>query len=998
MLVQLAATYLHGKYIKSRFHYTPNEWPPYHPKHYTTLTLIHHKGKSINAEVISIAEGLVTKGNISKSQPSSSNIGYHSKDISELFPSNLVSSYFLLIEGAPGIGKTVLSKEIAYQWANQKLLKFSKLTFLLFLQDPNIIHLKSIKSLAQYLLNFSTTEAATGLSEFLLQSQGEGLTIILDGYDEMSEEDRYDSLIARIISRNILPQCYLVITSRPSASLCLRDMADCRVEVLGFTEEDRLDYIQHALEGSNYKIEALKLYLQSNSTINALCYVPLNMTILLCLFEEVTDISDNVKFLTLDHIEEIGLPNTQTEMYEKFILMTIIRFIKKKGKPFTVKCMKISELPKPYNEAFNELSCLAYNALAKDEIVFNSKDSVVQACPILKSGNWEGLGLLKVIHYTTNVSFHFLHFSIQEYLAAYYISLQSQNFRVQLLKDTFWNIHYFNTWIMYLGITGGKQFAWKHFISGNLFMFSTMVFRSSKIARKYLNDKIKSLHLFQCFAEIGSKELVKVFKGETIDLSNQTLLPKDINTICFFLLRSINKHWIKLDLSSCNIGDTGSDILCKTFLGKNRDILNIDRVDLCDNQLKLNSILGLLGVFKAWHTSEAVLSGSYDNASNLFELCVEKFTSLIDEKDFTQTVLIGSFLFALNSNVHNLLENSTNITGLYLNNCSFPHIYNYKLTLSKLHIISENMDSYLIGTIVQSINEVDGVYIYDHTLSDEDVKYISLMLHKVHLSSLGVWMVIGRTKILGNLPDIPSLNKQLSPLEILNLAESIKILCSGSRASLTKFSKCGLSESKSSCAYFFHLLHKYISKCEINFCLAENNILISNGVNYDKISNVLSSNSSLIAIFLRKCKLNETELEELTDTISKQESLEKICIFDSSLKMHNFNFENFLNQTSKLKELFIHNTDSSYPLCFDLHNAQRNYPNISLLLIASDTLVGLYPSSEQLLLSSQLETWNFPADVELCQQMINSLSTVEELDIPRKFCRYLCTLPMYVYS
>ena len=989
MYVQPAANYLRGKYIKSRFHYAPNEWPPYHPKHYTTLALIHHKGKCINTEVISIAKGLVTEGNLSKSQPSSTNIGYHSKDISELFPSNLASSYFLLIEGAPGIGKTILSKEIAYQWADNKLLKFNKLTFLLFLRDPNIVHLTSIESLIQYLLNIDTSEISTGLSKSLFQSQGEGLTVIFDGYDEMSEEDRNDSLVAKIISRDVLPQCHLVITSRPSASLSLRDMADCRVEVLGFTEEDRLDYIQHALEGSNYKIEALKLYLQSNSTINALCYVPLNMTILLCLFEEVKDIPENT--LNLDRIEEIGLPNTQTEMYEKFILMTITRFIKREGKSFSGKCMKISELPKPYNEAFNELSCLAYNALAKDEIVFSLKDEVVQSCPILKSGNWEGLGLLKVIEYTNNVSFHFLHFSIQEYLAAYYISLQSKKFQVQLLKGTFWNIHYFNTWIMYVGITGGKQIAWKHFISGNLFMFSTKVFKSSKISKKYLNDKIKSLHLFQCFAEIGNKALTKVFKDDTIDFSNQTLLPKDINTICFFLLRSMNKRWIKLNLSNCNIGDTGSDILCKTFLDKNRDMLAIHKVDFSYNQLKIHSILELLDVFKVWHTSEAVLSGSYDNANNLFKLCAEKFTLSSDE-DFAQTILIGSFLFAHNSNIHNLLEKFTNITGLYLIDCTYSHTNlacNYRLTLSKLHIINENMDSYFIATIVQSIKEVDSVYIYDHTLSDEDVNYISLMLYKIHSSSLGVWIVVGRTKILGNLPDISALNIQLSRLEIHNLAESITMLYSGSiKTSTTKFIKYDLSESKFPCDYFFNLLHMYIYKCEINFCLAEKNILISNRVDYDKISNMLSSKDNFNSICIRKCNLNAIELKEVSDKISEQESLEKLYIVDSSLKMHNFSYNKFLNQTLRLKELFMHTTDSSYTLSFDLLKAQRNYPNVSVLLIANNTLVGLNPSSEQLLLSLQLEVnlttwrlWNFTVNIELCQQMINFLSNVEELDI-----------------
>ena len=239
----------------------------------------------------------------------------------------MVSSYFLLIEGAPGIGKTILSKEIACQWAENKLLRAKKLVFLLFLRDPNIKNLLSLESLIQYL--FKSTEIVSSLSNYLFQTKGKGLVIIFDGYDEMSEEDRNNSLVAKIISRDVLPKCDLVITSRPSASLYLRDMVDCRVEVLGFTEEDRLDYIQHALGGSDDKIKALQHYLKSNCTINALCYVPLNMTILLCLFEEVDCLSRD-----LDNKEDNGLPNTQTEMYEKFILMTITRFIKKSNKSF----------------------------------------------------------------------------------------------------------------------------------------------------------------------------------------------------------------------------------------------------------------------------------------------------------------------------------------------------------------------------------------------------------------------------------------------------------------------------------------------------------------------------------------------------------------------------------------------------------------------------------------------------------------------------------------
>ena len=995
--VQKAANHLREDYIKTRFLYTPNEWPPYHPKHYTTLAFIHHKGRCSNTEVISVAGGMVVEGNLSKNQSLSGNISYHSKDITGLFPNNS-ESYFLLIEGAPGIGKTVLSTEIAYQWAENKLLKCKELVLLLFLRDPNIRHLSSVKSLIHYLfekLENTDSKMALDLSKYLIQNKGKGLTIIVDGYDEMSEKDRNNSLIAKLISRTVLPQCDLVITSRLSASLHLRDMANCRVEVLGFTEEDRLDYIQHALEGSDDRIDALQSYLKSNSTINALCYIPLNMTILLCLFEEMKSMPCNTYHL--DSKEENGLPNTQTEMYEKFILMTIKHFIKKNNPVFEGKSLlKISELPKPYNEAFNELLQLAFYALTEDKIVFSFKDQILKACPILKTGNLEGLGLLKVTEYVSTTSFHFLHFSIQEYLAAYYISLQPDSFQLHLLKTTFWDICYFNTWIMYVGITGGEKVAWKHFISGNWLMIFTKVSKPLKICKKYLHNKVKSLHLFQCFAETGHKESVKIFEDKIIDLSHQTLLPKDINTICFFLLRSVNKHWIKLDLSCCNIERTGCDILCETFLDKNRHIVSIDEVDFSHNQLRTHSILKLLDIFKVWHTLEAIVSSSCDNDRNLFEVCLSKFLLHIDE-NFSQRVFIGTFLFAHNTDIHNQLINSVeNITSLYLHHCNYPSSSlvckwpNYKLNLSKLHIIGENINSYFIGAIVQTMEEVDNVYIYDHTLSDEDVKYISRMLARINSSKSGLWVVIGGTKIVGSIPNICALNKWLSHVEIFNLLDGIKSLCCNSNTSTGKFNKHhDVLETKAPFfEVFFNLWQKNTSNCEIDFCLLENNVLITNRIKYDIIQRIISSSHHLVSVFIRKCELTATESKEFLDLISQQKLLERLYLYVSSLKMHIFDYENLLNQALKLKELFIHNTGSSCTSTFDLLAAQRDYPNMSILLIANNTMIGLNPTSEQLLLFLQLEESSksfkfcgFLTNIKLFQQMRGTLSNIDELNI-----------------
>jgi len=134
-----------------------------------------------------------------------------------------------------------------------------------------------------------------------------------------------------------------------------------------------LDYIQHALKGSNDKIKALQYYLQSNSTIDALCYVPLNMTILLSLFEDTSSntTSDDIMYT---------LPNTQTEMYLKFIQMTIVRFLKKCGILLPSAMVNIFELLEPYNKVLTELSQLAFAALKEDTIVFNIHD-IAPSCP-----------------------------------------------------------------------------------------------------------------------------------------------------------------------------------------------------------------------------------------------------------------------------------------------------------------------------------------------------------------------------------------------------------------------------------------------------------------------------------------------------------------------------------------------------------------------------------------------------------------------------------------
>ena len=297
------------------------------------------------------------------------------KNISELFASSATdehSANLFLIEGAPGIGKTILSKEIAYQWANNNLLQQKRLLFLVYLRNVNSSKVQSLEKFVQHVLQ--SKEAAAGFGKYLTDNNGKNLVVVLDGYDELSETDRKNSFIAKLIKREVLSKCLLVITSRPSASLSLRDIADCRIEVVGFTEEDRLEYIYSALPDSPEKVTALQKYLQSNPTINALCYIPLNMTILLCLSEN-----------GVNH-----LPKTQTEMYRKFIEMTVIRFLDRIGKNIPDSSIfNLQTLPHPHDKVFKELSQFAFEALKLDKLVFKLTE-IQEICPSLTAipTNW----------------------------------------------------------------------------------------------------------------------------------------------------------------------------------------------------------------------------------------------------------------------------------------------------------------------------------------------------------------------------------------------------------------------------------------------------------------------------------------------------------------------------------------------------------------------------------------------------------------------------------
>ena len=117
---------------------------------------------------------------------------------------------------------------------------------------------------------------------------------------------------------------------------------------MGFTEKDRNEYISKNLQQN--EAEKLKKYLQNSPFISDLCYIPLNMTVLLNLFKELAG-PDN-------------LPKTQTDINSQFIYNTISPFISQKKKE-TVIIKSPDDLKIPYKQHFNALCKLAFDLLGK---------------------------------------------------------------------------------------------------------------------------------------------------------------------------------------------------------------------------------------------------------------------------------------------------------------------------------------------------------------------------------------------------------------------------------------------------------------------------------------------------------------------------------------------------------------------------------------------------------------------------------------------------------
>ena len=439
----------------------------------------------------------------------------------------------ILVEGAPGIGKTRLACYLCAKWAEGELLQHYELVILVPLRRFQLGKHSTKKLDIQDIVElYFKSNKADKVCEELSNNGCRNALVILEGWDELDPVLRNENSFFHDIVTGSAPQfsnASVIVTSRCTVSDTLYEYMDRRIEVLGFDSEHIDKYIASHLPD---KKEMILSNFQKYPNIRALAHIPLTLSII------------------CNIVQENGrIPLTLTELYDLYILNSLLSSLKKLQPNLRLSGLSsLSELPTDASQVLQALSHLALDGFRKDRFVFRKKHLEKVGLPVDSDHVFDGYGLLNSIACQIKVGhdlfYQFVHLTVQEYLAAYSLLNLDYNSRLEILDELRLQKKFRVVCRFYSGLTKLSDDAAKKAI----------------IHKTRRNNNEDMLLLLHCLYEVQDPRIcleAALYLERKLKLDNKSLNATDCLCLAYTVINA-GGSW-ELSMRLCNIGSHGLD-------------------------------------------------------------------------------------------------------------------------------------------------------------------------------------------------------------------------------------------------------------------------------------------------------------------------------------------------------------------------------------------------------------------------------------------------------